>query len=119
MLGVSLKRYQAGLQVILEKKANSINVDSLRAILLMEADFNMAMKILIGYRMIQLAQDRGLIPIECFGSRPGCTAVQVSLNRCLMSDTTRQTRGSLAIASVDCDTCYDSVGHAPASLACQ
>jgi hypothetical protein len=46
--GVSLNRYQAGLQVILEKKAGSIHVNKLRAILLMEADFNSAMKILIG-----------------------------------------------------------------------
>jgi len=34
--------------VILEKKAGAIHVDLLRAILLMEADFNAAMKILIG-----------------------------------------------------------------------
>jgi len=103
----------------LGKKANSINVDSLCAILLMEADFNATMNILIGYCMIQLAQDCGLIPVECFGSHPSCTAIQVSLNCCLMSDTARQTWGSLAIASVDCDACYNSVGHAPASLACQ
>jgi len=62
-------------------------------ILLMEANFNAAMKVLIGYQMIKLAQDYGLIPVECFGCCPGCTAVQVSLHCCLMSDATHQSWG--------------------------
>ncbi len=45
--GLSISRFQAGLQVILEKKAGNIHVDNLHAILLMEGDFNAAMKIFI------------------------------------------------------------------------
>jgi len=119
MTGLSISRYQAGLQVILEKKAGNIHVDNLRAILLMEGDFNGAMKIFIGARMIQSAQALKLIPSECYGSRPGCTALQVSLNRALTADTARQSRATLAVASVDFRTCYDSVGHPPASIASQ
>jgi len=52
MTGISLNRYQLGLQVILEKKAGTIHMDMLRAILLMEADFNTAMKLLIDHRMV-------------------------------------------------------------------
>jgi len=119
MTGISLSRYQSGLQVILEKKPGAINIDLLRAILLMEADFNAAMKILVGHRMICNAIKSEAIPVECFGSRPGHTAIQVSLNRCLVADTARQQKSSLAVASVDCVTCYDSVAHSPASIACQ
>jgi len=42
MTGLSLSWYQAGLQVILEKKAGNIHINNLRAILLMEGDLNAA-----------------------------------------------------------------------------
>jgi len=119
MTGLSLSRYQAGLQVILEKKAGNIHVDNLRAILLMEGDLNAAMKIFIGSRMIAHASKHHLLPAECYGSRPGCTALQVSLTRTLTADIMRQSRATLAVASVDFRTCYDSVAHPPSSIACQ
>jgi len=119
MTGLSISRYQAGLQVILEKKAGNIHVDNLRAILLMEGDFNAAMKIFIGACLVQNALSLQLIPDECFGSQPGCTAIQVSLDRTLTADVTRQSWATLAVASVDCLTCYDSIGHPPASITCQ
>jgi len=77
------------------------------------------MKIFLGSRMICSAQSLNLIPDECYGSRPGCTALQVSLSRVLTADITRQSWAILVVASVDCCTCYDSVGHPPASIACQ
>jgi len=49
MTGISLSHYQSSLQVILEKKPGAINIDLLQAILLIEADFNAAMKLLIGH----------------------------------------------------------------------
>jgi len=85
----------------------------------MEGDFNGAMKILLGYCMVRSAQQLNLIPDECYGSRLGCTALQVSLGRTLTVDITHQSRATLAVASVDCRTCYDSMSHPPASIACQ
>jgi len=77
------------------------------------------MKLLIGHQMIQNAIKNQAIPAKCFGSRPEHTAIQVSLSRCLVSDVAQQQKSSLAVALVDCLTCYDSVGHPTASLACQ
>jgi len=91
----------------------------LRAILLIEADFNAAMKLIIGHRMICNAIRSHAIPTECFGSRPGHSAIQVSLTRCLVADVSRQQKTPLAVASVDFLTCYDSAAHPPASIACQ
>jgi len=88
MTGLSLSRFQAGLQVILEKKASNIHVDNLHAILLMEGNLNAAMKIFIGAHMIANASHLNLIPAECYGSCPGCTAIQVSLTHTLMADIT-------------------------------
>jgi len=69
--------------------------------------------------MIKNALSLNLIPEECYGSCPGCMAIQLSLDHTLMADVTRQSWASLAVALVDCLTCYDSVGHPPASIACQ
>jgi len=118
MTGISLSHYQYGLQVIL-KKVGAINVDLLQAILLMEADFNAAMKILIGHQMICNAIKSWVVPQECFGSLPEHTVIQVSLNQCLITDTSCQCHSTLVLTSVDCLTCYNSVGHALVSLACQ
>jgi len=70
MTGISLSQYQSGLQVILEKKSGAINVDLLRAILLMEADFNVAMKILLGHHMVCNTIKSHVVPQECFSSLP-------------------------------------------------
>jgi len=94
-------------------------VDNLHAILLMEGNLNVAMKIFIGTCMIANALHLNLIPAECYGSCPGCTAMQVSLTCTLMADITQQSWATLAVASVDFCTCYDSVAHPPSSIACQ
>jgi len=80
MMGILLSHYQSGLQVILEKKAGTIHVDQLQTILLMEADFNAAMKLLIGHRMVCNAIKNQAVPQECFGSLLEHTAIQVSLD---------------------------------------
>ena len=61
---------------MLEKRPGVCQVDKLRAILLMEADFNSANKLLLGHRMVRGAEQVGCIPDECVGSRPGQQAMQ-------------------------------------------
>jgi len=85
----------------------------------MEADFNAAMKLLISHHMICKAIKAQAIPKECFGSHPEHTAIQVSLNQCMIVDVSQQWKSTLAITSVNCLTCYDSAGHPPAPIACQ
>ena len=46
--GIRLKRWTKGLTVMLEKIEGNIRVNKLRAILLMEADFNQINKLLFG-----------------------------------------------------------------------
>ena len=54
--GIRLKRLAKGLTVMLEKIEGNIRVDKLRAILLMEADFNQMNKLLFGHRMIKQSE---------------------------------------------------------------
>jgi len=84
MMGLSLQCYQAGLQVILEKKASNKHVDNLCAVLLMEGDFNAAMKIFIGAHMMANSTTWNLLPAECYGSHPGCMAIKSHWTACLL-----------------------------------
>jgi len=70
------------------KKVGNFHVDNLQAVFLMEGDFNAAMKIFIGACMIANALTLKLIPAKCYGSQPGCTAIQVLLNCTLTTDIT-------------------------------
>ena len=117
--GFSLTRWQAGLSVMLEKEKGVIRVDKLRAILLMEADFNFANKLIFGSRMVRRAIHNKEIPKECYGSVPAHEAIEVGINRRLLLDISRQRRAPMAIASVDAHTCYDRISHTVASICCQ
>ena len=117
--GFSFPRWQAGLSAMLEKQKGNDHVDKLRAILLMEADFNFANKLYFGSRMIRQAEQYDQIPDELFGSRRGRTAIEVAMSRRLIADLSRQRRWPTAIASVDAHTCYDRIVHSIASLCCQ
>jgi hypothetical protein len=62
--GCSIERWQRGLQALLEKLAGCTAVEKLRAILLLEADFNFATKLFLGFRMMNNAHAAGLLPPE-------------------------------------------------------
>ena len=53
-----LERWCVGLSVMIEKVPGVIQVDKLRALLFMEADFNFANKLYFGKRMIHAANDK-------------------------------------------------------------
>ena len=116
--GISLARWSRGLSVMLEKLFGCTLVTKLRAILLMEADFNAANKIIYGERMLDNARAHGYRPQEIY-SEKGKMADDGSLAKVLFYDITRQSRLSAALASIDAANCYDSVAHAIASLVFQ
>jgi len=97
MTSLSISHYQTGLQVILEKKEGNVYIDNLRAILLMEGNFNIAMKILLGSHMICSVQNLDHIPSKCYGSHPCYMAIQVSLGCTLTTDITRQSWATLVV----------------------
>jgi hypothetical protein len=90
-------------------------VSKLRAILLMEADFNAMNKEVYGVWMLENARKYKLIPEEIF-SKQNCTANNGGLAKTLFYDIARQMPSPVAIASVDASNCYDRMAHAMASL---
>ena len=113
--GIALTRWKHGLSVMLEKMFGCTLVEKLRAILLMEADFNCSNKIIFGDRMMHNVRSHGLMPEEIYSER-GKMADDGSLAKVLFYDIIRQARISAALSSIDAANCYDSVAHAMASI---
>ena len=93
-------------------------VSKLRAILLMEADFNMFNRIIFGNRMLDLAHERGLIPDEQYAAKES-DAQDGVLQKVLFADIARQARLPGAIVSAEAAHCYDRIAHPFASLVFQ
>jgi len=103
---------------MLEKTLRVTLVTKLRAILLMEADFNVTNKIVYGDRMINNARKHNLMPEEKISEKTRM-ADDGTLCKTLFYDITRQARMLAAIASVDASNCYDRIAHAIVSLVFQ
>ena len=83
---------------MLEKMFGVRLVSKLRAILLMEADFNAMNKEVYGVWMLDNVRQYNLIPEEIF-SKQNCTADDGGLAKMLFYDIARQARTPAAIAS--------------------
>jgi hypothetical protein len=112
---IQLERWSRGLSVMLEKTLGVTLVTKLRAILLMEADFNTSNKIVYGNRMMAKVREHDLMPEEIF-SEKNRMADDGTLCKTLFCNLGRQARAPAAIASVDASNCYNSIAHAMASL---
>ena len=108
--GYSPKRWQQGIDIMMEKLKGNNRVTKLRAIILYEADFNHNNKI-FGREMMWAAETAKVLAKEQYGSR------KHALNKRLVIDLARQKRVPTGICSCDLKSCYDRIGHAFASLA--
>jgi hypothetical protein len=115
---IQLERWSCGLSVMLEKTLGVTLVIRLRAILLMEADFNATNKIVYGNRMMAKAREHALMPEEIFSKR-NRMADDGTLSKTLFCNLARQARAPAAIASIDASICYDRIAHSMASLVFQ
>jgi hypothetical protein len=113
--GIALERWLNGLSVILEKTFGVRLISKLRAILLMEADFNAMNKEVYGVGMLDTARKYKLVPEEIF-SKKNRMADNRGLAKTLFYNIAWQTRSPAAIASVDTSNCYDRIVHAMALL---
>jgi hypothetical protein len=115
---IQLERWSCRLSVMLEKTLGVTLVSRLRAILLMEADFNASNKIIYGVRMTRNARNHQLMPEEVF-SKKNRMEDHGTLTKTLFYDVTRQARVPAAIASIDASNCYNRIAHAMALLVFQ
>ena len=113
--GVPPERWSYGLTVMLEKIAGLALVNKLRAILLMEADFNMHNKLHFGSRMLDAARSEGIIPQEQYSDKQS-TAEDGTFDKILQGDIAWQRRMPFAILSADAANCYDRIHHSIMAL---
>ncbi len=66
---IQLERWSRGISVMLEKTLGVTLVSKLRAILLMEADFNATNKIVFGDRMMKHVRKHNQMPEEIFSKK--------------------------------------------------
>ena len=116
--GIAIGRWSRGLCVMLEKVMGVKLINKLRAILLMEADFNASNKIVYGERMLDNARKYKLMPEEVF-SEKNREATDGGIAKKLFFDIARQLRRPAALASVDAANCYDRVAHAISTMVFQ
>lgn len=116
--GIPMERWGSALTVLLEKEFGNIYIEKMRAICLLEADFNWLNKLVFAKRMMDQAYDKGLIPVEQFARR-GTQASNGVLCKVLFCDMMRALHEMAGIPSVDLGNCYDAVAHAIASIALQ
>ncbi len=100
---------------MLKKMLGNTLVTKLRAILLMEADFNATNKIVYGNRMLYNAWEYKQMPEEIF-SKKNRMADDGTLFKTLFCIITQQAWVPATIVSVDASNCYDRIVHEMASL---
>ena len=109
--GTAPSRWGVGLNVLLEKIAGVALVNKLRAILLMEADFNMHNKFVFANRMMEVAREHNLIPEEQFAEKQSDCQDGVFMKK-LVTDISRQQKKPIGVISADAANCYDRIAHA-------
>ena len=116
--GVSLTRWGIGLTVLLEKILGNVFVHKLRAICLLEADFNWWNKLVFAKRMMHQAIKSRSIPQECFAKK-GSHCNYATLTKQFFCDSSRCLHHAASIGGCDLGDCYDRTAHIPTSLALQ
>ncbi|KAL3788945.1 hypothetical protein HJC23_000229 [Cyclotella cryptica] len=116
--GTPLDRWRQGVTVLLEKVAGNNRIDKLRAICLLEADFNWWLKVHFARRMTHRMRATGALPLEQ-GATSGKTAMDSSLAKQLFFDQANVLHHCCAVTSTDAANCYDAVNHAAGSFVLQ
>jgi hypothetical protein len=103
-----MERWGHSLTVLLEKEFGNIYIDKMRAICLMEADFNWLNKLVFAKRMMDQAYDAGIVPVEQFARR-GVQSAHGVLCKILFCDMMRALHLVAGLPSVDLGNCFASI----------
>ena len=104
---------------MLEKKPGKINVEKLRASLLLEEEFNSLHKIVLNTRVLPQLEAHQLTPKEIIGGRNSQLTIQLVTHKNLIGDMSNQNKTATLVISADASNFYDRVTHPFASLTAQ
>jgi hypothetical protein len=115
-IGTTPSRWRNAITVLLEKVFGNRYIDRLRAICLLEADFNWYNKLIFAHHLEQFCRKHDLIPHEQFAkSKSSCEEATLVKNR--VCDTSRIMHASFIIGGADLDQCFDR-SNAPVAGVC-
>ncbi len=110
--GIPLKWWGVGLTVLLERiiRNNFVHKYKLRAICLLEADFNWINKLIFAKRMIGMALEKKLIPGECFSKR-GSNCISAVMTKIFICNESRIHHHDMVLEGCNFAECYDRIAH--------
>ena len=114
-----LVRWLNGLSLMLEKSKGNIQVEKLRALLLLEADLNAFHKIIFNGRVLSSIKERKEIPIEIIGNRRKQSAHHIILEKKLISNISNQIKLPIIMISANTTNCFDRMAHPFAAITCR
>ena len=91
----------------------------MRAILLLEVDFNSLNKIIYNYRVLPKLKANRVIPYEVISGRKGHSSLHVALNKKLVCDIENQIKRPMVVILADMTNCYNYIAYPVASLSNQ
>jgi hypothetical protein len=113
--GIPLKRWGVRLTVLLEKIIGNNFVHKLRAICLLEADFNWINKMIFAKQMIGMALEKKLIPGECFSKR-GSNCISAIMTKIFICNESRIHHHDMVLEGCNFSECYDRIAHNVAGM---
>jgi hypothetical protein len=107
--GYSFRRWQRVVSAMIEKKPGVYDLEKLRTIHIMEADYNWILGLIFGRKMVYQAARRGMLHKNAYGSRPGKNATDATLVKELSYTISRLARHPMGSFDNDAKSCYDRV----------
>eukprot|EP00956_Cyclotella_meneghiniana_P011946 scaffold16843_cov51-Cyclotella_meneghiniana.AAC.2 len=117
--GTALDRWKSALTVLLEKVMGNILIEKLRAICLLEADFNWWLKMTFARKMMSDIRRQDMIPMEQVATAGKATIDGTLMKQIDFFDKANTLHIIAGMDSVDAEQCYDAVNHAATSLGMQ
>ncbi len=105
-VGFAPKRWRNCVEVILQKEPGNPMIHRLRIIALLEAEFNIALRIIWTKRVFPRAEQLG-IPIEQWGNRKHLSSIDCATMKLLTNESLRIECRNAAIMAVDAAAYYN------------
>jgi exonuclease III len=114
--GRSIKRWQKVANSMIEKEPGNPKIHRLRVIHLYEADYNLLLSIFWARKLVHSAEDSGAFNKNCYGGRPGMSAIEPVFLEELQVSLSYLSRTNQVVFHNDATSCYDRIIIALANL---
>jgi hypothetical protein len=108
-LGRPLERWKEVTTCMIKKVPNVSRIDRLRVIYIYEANYNLLLKVIWARKTIWKSYQDKKINDGQSGSKPGCWAINVALQKELKYNYSRLTRTPLITIDNDAKSCFDRI----------